>query len=67
LAAERLRKRIADAPFPVSPTQSLCVTASFGVAAVRPDDDVESLIRRADTALYRAKTGGRNRVQSEAS
>ena len=39
------------------------VTASFGVAACRKDDSVASLMARADAALYRAKAGGRNRVE----
>jgi diguanylate cyclase (GGDEF)-like protein/hemerythrin-like metal-binding protein len=39
------------------------VTASFGVAELKPDDTVEALLHRADEALYRAKTGGRNRVE----
>ncbi len=39
------------------------VTASFGVAAFRPDTSgPEAIIRMSDTALYRAKMGGRNRV-----
>jgi diguanylate cyclase (GGDEF)-like protein/hemerythrin-like metal-binding protein len=39
------------------------LTASFGVAEMRPDDTVESMVRRADGALYQAKTGGRNQVR----
>ncbi|MBP8296763.1 MAG: GGDEF domain-containing protein [Burkholderiales bacterium] len=38
------------------------VTSSFGVAELECDEDGESLLRRADAALYRAKQGGRNRV-----
>lgn len=38
------------------------VTASFGVAAFRPTDGADSLLRRADDALYRAKDAGRNKV-----
>ncbi len=42
------------------------VTASFGVAMHRGDANLESLIGRADAALYRAKTSGRNRVEIDA-
>lgn len=39
-----------------------CVTMSFGVAQFRPGDTPETLIERADTALYAAKGQGRNCV-----
>lgn len=42
------------------------VTMSFGVAQFRPGDSAESLLARADSALYRAKRDGRNRVVIEA-
>jgi diguanylate cyclase (GGDEF)-like protein/hemerythrin-like metal-binding protein len=42
------------------------ITASFGVAELRPDDTVETLLQRADEALYRAKQSGRNRVSRAA-
>jgi PleD family two-component response regulator len=40
----------------------LGVTASLG-AAEWSDDGEDAFIRRADTALYRAKEAGRNRVE----
>jgi diguanylate cyclase len=41
------------------------VTISLGVATYHPGDVSASLIERADAALYRAKRGGRDRVESE--
>jgi diguanylate cyclase (GGDEF)-like protein len=43
------------------------VTASLGVAVSRPgEDDLTSMLHRADEALYRAKAGGRNQVHAQA-
>jgi diguanylate cyclase (GGDEF)-like protein len=39
------------------------VTVSVGVTGLLPDDTLESLIKRADVALYEAKTSGRNQVK----
>jgi diguanylate cyclase (GGDEF)-like protein len=38
------------------------ITASLGVGALRDDDTVETFIKRADEAMYKAKDNGRNRV-----
>lgn len=42
---------------------SIIVTVSIGVAELQLDESVDSLIGRADEALYRAKNGGRNCVK----
>lgn len=57
--AEKLRAAVADFPFAAMPQ----VTASFGVAQRQKGDQRETLIGRADQALYRAKDKGRNRVE----
>ncbi len=57
--AERIRKTMENYKFDVVNT----VTASFGVTAYKNDDTEYSLIHRADKALYKAKTNGRNRVE----
>lgn len=59
--ADMLRLRVGQHPFSVLQP----VTASFGVAAFKPDDTEISLTNRADQALYRAKADGRNRVEVE--
>ena len=39
------------------------ITTSFGVSEFQPGDSEESLIKRADMALFKAKENGRNRVE----
>ncbi len=68
LVAERIREAIAFAriPNPGAPTGEI-LTISLGLAVAWPSAKVtpESLMDRADEALYRAKAGGRNRVEVE--
>jgi len=61
--AERCRRAIAAHCIRVEENQ-VQVTASFGVAQAAPSDSPESIIARADQALYNAKQSGRNCVQT---
>ncbi len=61
--AERVRQSIAEKMFDVGAPRPLSVTVSVGVSLNESlADTPESLIKRADVALYRAKREGRNRV-----
>ena len=62
--AERIRVRVLADPF-IEDSEQLFVTVSLGVAAARAGEDAESLICRADQAMYEAKAAGRNRVRTE--
>lgn len=64
MLAERLRTALHVSPV-VAPEIELRVTSSFGVATFVPGNGEtwESLFRRADAALYRAKQSGRDRVE----
>lgn len=67
MVAERLRQKVADAPFRVEPTKTLNITVSIGIAVTEgATDTAQQLLERADSALYRAKRDGRNRVVAEA-
>jgi len=61
--AERLRRCICEKPFNIG-GRDLTVSISIGLAEVKPSRniDLEAAIRKADTALYKAKQQGRNRV-----
>jgi two-component system cell cycle response regulator len=64
--AERLRESIERYPFDAAGEEPLHLTASIGVATF-PSTRVEStedLFARADEALYRAKSSGRNQVRT---
>jgi diguanylate cyclase (GGDEF)-like protein len=64
--AERLRHEIQVSQVDFGRSQ-LSVTASIGVASRQGNQDGwESLLQRADAAMYRAKNAGRNRVESVA-
>lgn len=60
--AERLRALVETSHLPVA-RQSVAVTVSIGATLVAPCDNAETVLRRADDALYAAKLDGRNRIQ----
>ena len=64
IAAERLRAGIADEPFLLEDGTDIAVTVSIGLAQAQTGETFESLLRRADVALYAAKHDGRNQVQA---
>ena len=61
--AEVLRRSLDATPF----SGAGRLSASFGVAVLLPGDTLETLMKRADRALYDAKHAGRNRVMSQPS
>lgn len=63
IAAERIREAVESLAVVSEAGVPVPVTLSVGVAVWWPEDEhLESLLRRADTALYKAKHDGRNRV-----
>ena len=65
--AERVRQSISERSFDIGAQRQLSVTVSAGVTLNEARSDTpESLIKRADVALYRAKREGRNRVVFDA-
>ncbi|WP_421381933.1 GGDEF domain-containing protein [Bacillus salacetis] len=58
--AEKIRNHVAEYEFETIYT----LTASFGVTESQDDDTLDTLLNRADKALYEAKRNGRNQVVS---
>jgi diguanylate cyclase (GGDEF)-like protein len=60
--AKRIRIAISEIVIQ-TPIAPLCFTLSIGIAENTPaDDDIDVILKRADEALYRAKSSGRNKV-----
>lgn len=67
LVGERLRQSIASEPFLLLDGTALEITASVGVSKLIDSQDTpQSILKRADQALYSAKRDGRNRVVADA-
>lgn len=61
--AERIRQGVERQSVQISDDVSIQVTVSMGVAQVKSaTESLEEAANRADKALYKAKSGGRNRV-----
>jgi diguanylate cyclase (GGDEF)-like protein len=62
--ARRVCEKVASAPVPTS-AGPLPITLSMGVSEVWPaDKTADTVVKRADDALYRAKAQGRNQVEA---
>jgi diguanylate cyclase (GGDEF)-like protein len=57
--AERLRRAIEEHVF----GEAGAITASFGVSQFEDGDSADTFLKKADAALYKAKSNGRNRVE----
>lgn len=64
IVAERIREIIEATEKTASEGKVFSVTVRQGLSGYRAGDDKDSLISRADEALYRAKETGRNRVET---
>ena len=62
VVAERIRERFETEAQSPEPGEIIHNTVSIGVAQYKPREKVESLIQRADAAMYAAKRTGKNRV-----
>jgi diguanylate cyclase (GGDEF)-like protein len=63
--SERILRAVSADPVQVA-SGEVAVTVSIGIAVLDPmHDDMHSLLHRADSALYRAKANGRNRVERD--
>ncbi len=60
----RIRDAIVAAPIAIE-DKEITVTCSFGLTMLLPEDDLDSLLLRADRLLYRAKADGRNRIVTD--
>jgi diguanylate cyclase (GGDEF)-like protein/PAS domain S-box-containing protein len=61
LVAERVRQSMVNEPFPTD-AGPMRLTISVGVTEAKDSDTFQSLMERADLAMYEAKNSGRNRV-----
>jgi diguanylate cyclase (GGDEF)-like protein len=61
--AGRLRETVEKAHFVFQDSPSISFTVSIGASLLQAGDNLDSILARADDALYRAKNAGRNRIE----
>jgi diguanylate cyclase (GGDEF)-like protein/PAS domain S-box-containing protein len=65
LAMERLRAAVEEIKVQIANDQAISITVSIGITGFEQSDfKIDSALQRADKALYRAKTSGRNGVRA---
>lgn len=64
ICAKRIRTTVKEIVFEKMPPD-FHITISVGVTKYQPSEPIQEAINRADTALYRAKANGRDRVEYE--
>ena len=62
MLADRVRLALVDKPIACG-AETVLITGSVGAAVGRGDETIDDLLARADQAMYRAKTQGRNRIE----
>jgi diguanylate cyclase len=65
--AESIRASLAEHPLKLKGSKKSIgkITISIGASSFKTSDSLESLVERADQAMYRAKVNGRNQVRAE--
>jgi diguanylate cyclase (GGDEF)-like protein len=59
---DRIREMLSREKIPLTENEAIQISASFGIAVMSPGEALNETIDHADSALYQAKSGGRNRV-----
>jgi diguanylate cyclase len=61
ISANRIKKLVSETTYPDLP-EDFHMTISMGITRYQPLEDIDTLLRRADDALYKAKKSGKNRI-----
>ncbi len=64
ISADRIKKLISETTYPDLP-EDFRVTISMGITRYQPLEDIDTLLKRADDALYKAKKSGKNFIVCE--